>query len=74
MVDIRCDVQQIDQPGYVWTFLDEADDPSVISAGAIVTVGDDDEPALARVIDVVGAGPDRKVHPDVVPPQSHQCP
>jgi len=30
MVDITCDVQQIDETGYVWTFLDEAADPSVI--------------------------------------------
>jgi len=61
MVDITCDVQQIDETGYVWTFLDEARDPSVITAG------DDDEPVFARVVDIVGAGADRKVHLDVLP-------
>ena len=67
MVDITCDVQQIDETGYVWTFLDEARDPSVITAGAIVVAGDDVEPVFARVVDIVGAGADRKVHLDVLP-------
>lgn len=67
MVDITCDVQQIDETGYVWTFLDEARDPSVVNAGAIVVTGDDEEPVFARVVDVVGDGGDRKVHLDVLP-------
>lgn len=67
MVDITCDVQQIDETGYVWTFLDEARDPSVVTAGAIVVAGDDEEPVFARVVDIVGDAPDRKVHLDILP-------
>lgn len=67
MVDITCDVQQIDETGYVWTFLDEARDPSVITVGAIIVAGDDAEPVFARVVDVVGDDSDRKVHLDVLP-------
>lgn len=67
MVDITCDVQQIDETGYVWTFLDEAADQAVITAGAIVVAGDDEEPVFARVVDIVGEEPDRKVHLDVLP-------
>lgn len=67
MVDITCDVQQIDATGYVWTFLDEAREPSVITVGGIVVAGDDEEPVFARVVDIVGDGPDRKVHLDVLP-------
>lgn len=67
MVDITCDVQQIDETGYVWTFLDEARDPSVITVGAIIVAGDDAEPVFARVVDIVGDGRDRRVRLDVLP-------
>lgn len=67
MVDITCDVQQIDETGYAWTFLDEAEDPSVITPGAIVVAGDDDEPVFARVVDISADDADRKVHLDVLP-------
>lgn len=67
MVDITCDVQQVDETGYVWTFLDEAADQSVIAPGAIVVAGDDNEPVFARIVDIVGDAPDRKVHLDVLP-------
>jgi hypothetical protein len=66
MVDIACDVQQVDETGYVWTFLDEAADPSVITVGAIIVAGDEDEPVFARVVDIVGSAADRKVHLDVL--------
>jgi hypothetical protein len=67
IVDITCDVQQIDETGYVWAFFDEAADPSVIRAGAIVMTGDDEEPVFARVIDIFGNDADRKVHLDLLP-------
>ncbi len=67
MVDIRCDVQQLDQTGYVWAFLEEAHEPSVIVPGAIVVAGDDDEAVFAQVIDIVGDGADRRGHLDVAP-------
>lgn len=49
-IDIPCDVQQIDDTGHVFTFLDEARDPTRITAGAIVVSGDEDDPVLARVV------------------------
>ena len=67
MVDIVCDVQQIDETGYTWTFLDESADPDVIVPGMIVVAGDHDEPAFARVIDIVGDGDDRRVHLEILP-------
>jgi len=67
MVDIVCDVQQIDETGHVWTFLDEAHDPSVIVPGNIVIAGADTEPVYAVVVDVVGDEPDRIVHLDILP-------
>ena len=66
-VDIVCDVQQIDETGYVWTFLDDARDAGVIVPGEIVTAGADEEPAYALVIDIVGDDPDRIVHLDILP-------
>ncbi len=38
-IDIPCDVQQEDETGYVWAFVDEARDPSRIVEGAIVVSG-----------------------------------
>jgi hypothetical protein len=49
-VDIPCDVQQDDETGHVWAFLDEVGDPSRIVAGAIVVSGDDVDPVLARIV------------------------
>lgn len=47
-IDIPCDVQQVDGTGFVWTFLDEARDPTRITVGAIVVTGDEVDPVLAR--------------------------
>lgn len=58
-IDITCDLMDEDETGYVWTFLREARDPSLIEPGAIVMAGDPDAPAVAEVVDVVEkpAGP-----------------
>ncbi len=58
-VDIECDLMDEDETGYVWAFLREARDSSLIEPGAIVAVGAWDAPAVAEVIDVVEkpAGP-----------------
>lgn len=58
-VDIACDLMDEDETGYVWTFLRDAGDPSLIEPGAIVVAGDPDAPAVAEVVDVVQkpAGP-----------------
>lgn len=52
-VDIIADLNDEDETGFVWTFLDEARDPTVIVAGAIVTAGDADAPAVVEVVDIV---------------------
>ena len=50
LVDIPCDVQQVDETGFVWTFLEEARDPSLITEGAIVIAADELDPVVARVV------------------------
>ena len=52
-VDIAADLNAEDETGYVWTFLDEARDPALITPGTLVIAGDEDAPAVAVVIDLV---------------------
>lgn len=66
-VDITCDLMDEDETGHVWTFLHEARDPSLIVAGAIVVVGDDDAPAIAEVVDVVDKPAGPVVHLRILP-------
>ena len=66
-IDIPCDVQQIDESGYVWTFLHEARDPSRIVAGAIVVAADEADPVLARVISLIERTNGIKVHLEILP-------
>lgn len=66
-IDIPCDVQQVDETGLVWTFLDEARDPSVITEGAIVIAADDVDPVLARVVRVTPHGNRNLVHLQILP-------
>lgn len=66
-VTLPADVQQIDQSGYVWAFLDGADEPDRVQPGALIVAGDAIEPFLARVVDVTPGPADRQiVHLDVV--------
>jgi hypothetical protein len=53
VVDLEVDFHNEDETGYVWTWLSEARDPSVITPKRIVVVGDDDAIAMARVVDLV---------------------
>ncbi len=46
---VDVDFHNEDETGYVWTWLSEARDPSVIAADRIVVVGDDDAIAMARL-------------------------
>ena len=66
-VTLPADVAQIDQTGFVWTFLDRAAEPDRVYPGALIVAGDEVEPFLARVVDVE-AGPEGRsiVHLDVV--------
>jgi hypothetical protein len=52
-LDIPCDVQGRDADGHLWAFLDEAAHPDVIMAGALVVTGDEDDPVVARVLEVI---------------------
>jgi len=66
-VDLPADLNDEDDTGYVWTFLDEAIDPSEVVPGAVLIVGDEDAAAVARVVDLVPAGDGTIVHLDVLP-------
>jgi hypothetical protein len=67
IVDITCDLMDEDETGYVWTFLREARDPSLIEAGAIVVAGDEDAPAIAEVVDIVEKPAGPVVHLRILP-------
>ena len=66
-IDIPCDVQQEDETGYVWAFLDEARDPSVITPGAIVIAADEEDPVFARVVSLTERPGGVKVHLEILP-------
>lgn len=66
-VDITCDLMDEDESGYVWTFLREARDPSLIEPGAIVVAGDEDAPAVAEVVEIVAKPAGQVVHLRVLP-------
>ena len=55
-VDITADLNDEDETGYVWTFLDEARDPGQITPGALVVAGDDDTAAVCQVVDLAPRG------------------
>ena len=66
-VDITADLNDEDETGYVWSFLDEARDPGQITPGAIVIAGDEDAAAVCQVIDLVPAGDGVIVHLRLLP-------
>jgi hypothetical protein len=67
VVTLAADVQQIDQTGFVWAFLDEAAAPGRVVEGALIVAGESEEPFLARVVDIVDGPRGRSiVHLDVV--------
>jgi hypothetical protein len=66
-VDITADLNDEDETGFVWTFLNEARDPSLIAPGAIVVAGDADAPAVAEVVDVVDKPAGKIVHLRLLP-------
>jgi len=66
-VTLPADVAQVDQTGYVWAFLDRAEEPDRVEPGVLIVSGDEEEPFLARVIDIVDGPNGRQVvHLDVV--------
>jgi tetrahydrodipicolinate N-succinyltransferase len=66
-VDITADLNDEDETGFVWTFLDEARDPAVIAPGAIVVAGTPDAPAVAEVVDLVTKPAGTVVHLRILP-------
>ena len=66
-VDIAADLNSEDETGFVWTFLDEADDPSVIRPGEVVVAGSPLTPAVCEVVDIVDKPAGTIVHLRVLP-------
>jgi hypothetical protein len=66
-VDITADLNDEDETGFVWTFLDEARDPALIEPGAIVVAGTPDAPAVAEVVDLVAKAVGTVVHLRILP-------
>jgi hypothetical protein len=66
-VDITADLNDEDETGYVWAFLDEARDPERIKPGALIVAGDEDIAAVCEVIDVAPAGDGTMVHLRLLP-------
>lgn len=52
-LDIPCDVQGRDQDGHLWAFLDEATHPDEVAKGHLVVTGDETDPVVARVVDLL---------------------
>ncbi len=68
-VTLPADVNRMDETGYVWAFLDRSRVPDAVRPGAVVVAGDDDDPVVAEVIDIVEGPAGRKiVHLDVLGP------
>ena len=66
-MDISADLNDEDESGFVWTFLDEARDPALIVPGAIIVAGDPDAPAVAEVVDVADKPAGKVVHLRLLP-------
>jgi len=67
LVSLPADVNQVDETGYVWAFLDGANEPGRVRPGSVIVAGDEAEPFLARVIDQVDGPEGRQiVHLDVL--------
>lgn len=67
VVDLEVDFHNEDDTGYLWTWLGDARDPSIITPDRIVVVGDDDALAMARIVDLVAHEHGTIVHVDVLP-------
>jgi hypothetical protein len=51
-VDISADLNDDDGSGCIWAFLDEARDPTLVKAGALLVAGDEDAAAMCEVADL----------------------
>jgi hypothetical protein len=66
-IDIPADLNDEDETGFVWTFLDEARLPELVTPGAIVVTGDENAPAVAEVVDLVDRTSGTVVHLRILP-------
>lgn len=66
-VDIPADLNSEDETGFVWTFLDEADDPTIIKPGEVVVAGSALTPAVCEVVDLVEKPAGTIVHLRILP-------
>ncbi len=66
-VDIPCDLQQEDETGYEWAFLDEAHNPFRIAKEAIAVSGDEVDPVFARVVSLSARPGGTRVHLEILP-------
>jgi hypothetical protein len=72
-VDISADLNDVDETGYVWTFLDEARDPSQIKPGVLVVAGGEDAAGVCRVVDLVAVGGGTVIHLELLPAPVDDC-
>lgn len=66
-IDIAADLNAEDETGFVWTFLDEATDPSMIRPGEVVVAGSELTPAVCEVVDLVEKPVGTIVHLRILP-------
>jgi hypothetical protein len=66
-VDIAADLNSEDETGFVWTFLDEAPDPSILQPGEFVVAGSELTPVACEVVDLVEKPAGTVVHLRVLP-------
>ena len=66
-VDIAADLNSEDETGFVWTFLDEAADPSLIRPRQLVVAGSGSTSAVCEVIDLEERPAGTVVHLRVLP-------
>lgn len=61
-VDIAADLNSEDETGLVWTFLDEATNPTLVRPGEVVVAGSEPTPAVCEVVNVVDKPAGTVVH------------
>lgn len=66
-VDIAADLNDEDETGYIWTYLADARDPSLIRPGSAVIAGEPDTPAVCEVIDLMEEPSGTIVHLRLLP-------
>lgn len=66
-VDISADLNNEDETGLVWTFLDEALDQTLVQPGALVLAGSSLTPAVCEVVDLVEKAAGTIVHLRILP-------